>query len=379
MKKKPDPVLFRQSLLQLLEANPAREEQLLGQLERQSDGSFYSALLSILTHLSFTEAEARRHFERIRSHRFALKTRLGRDVGLRVAILDYFVNVVQALRNPKVIELSIYERTERSAVTDGLTGLYNHAYFLGALRRELQRAKRHTLSVTLSMFDLDNFKKLNDTRGHLEGDRVLIRVGALMREELREVDLAARYGGEEFAVVLPDTPRAGGHVVAERIRRRIEERFRRARRRVPVTVSGGVAAFPEDAATAEELVQRADQALYHSKADGKNRITLAGGERRRHLRIPMSARVTLSSAAAGRLVARARNLSEDGLLLSARAPVPVGSRLDLTIRQQGSPALLTHGEVVRLTAGDDARFDVGVKLSGDSARQLFVLGRPARA
>ena len=110
-------------------------------------------------------------------------------------------------------------------MTDGLTGLYNHAYFLQALRQEVLRSKRHGLKAALLLLDLDDFKRVNDVRGHVEGDRVLMKAAAIVRDSVREIDVAARYGGEEFAVLLPDTSRLGAFVVAERIRRRVEERF----------------------------------------------------------------------------------------------------------------------------------------------------------
>jgi diguanylate cyclase (GGDEF)-like protein len=387
MRRKPatDPVIFRQSLLQLLEVNHPKEDQLLSQFERQRDEGHpvYSSILYILTHLSFSEGEARKHWEKILAHRTRLKAELRRDVGLRVSILDYFVNLNQALKNPKVIELAIYERTERSAVTDGLTGLFNHAYFLQALRREIQRAKRHNLQVSLLLFDLDNFKKLNDTRGHLEGDKVLIKTAALVKENLREMDVPARYGGEEFAVILPDTPRTGAFVVADRIRRHIEQRFKRSRKSAAVTISGGVACFPEDAATPEELIQKADQGLYRSKAEGKNRITLIDGERRRHLRVAVNHRVTLEGeGAAAKLSARAKNVSESGLLVSLKEPVPVGSQLNVVIHPHGGVPLGMHGQVVRVTPGGEHEqgvFDVGVKLNGDGSKNLLVVGRGGNA
>ena len=141
-----------------------------------------------------------------------MREALGRDPGLRVAILDYFVNVSRELRNPKIIEISMYERTERSAVSDGLTGLYNHAYLLQALRQEVLRSKRHGLKAALLLLDLDDFKRVNDERGHVEGDRVLMKAAAIVRDSVREIDVAARYGGEEFAVLLP------GHLAPRGVR-----------------------------------------------------------------------------------------------------------------------------------------------------------------
>jgi diguanylate cyclase (GGDEF)-like protein len=370
---------FKQSLLDLLEANPPHEEKLLAEFERRkTDGPLYSSILYILTHLSFPEADARRHWKRIRAHRDRLKKDLGRDVGTRVALLDYFVNLNRELKNPKIIEISIYERTERSALTDGLTGLYNHAYFLQALRRELHRSKRHDLKASLAMFDLDDFKKLNDTRGHLEGDRVLMKASALIKETLREIDVAARYGGEEFAVILPETSASGAFVVAERIRLKIARHFRKKRGGPKVTVSGGVAAYPEDAETMDDLIRRADQGLYRSKAAGKNRITLAQGERRRHLRVPASHPLTLSARAGRKAIARAKNVSEGGLLVSIHDSVPVGSKLSLVIRPATGPAMSLRGEVVRVdrTAGRDARYELGVRLVSGKAGVLSALSRP---
>jgi len=354
---------FRQSLLEFLEAGPGHEEALLEEFERKkSQGDpLYSSLLYLLTHLNFTERQAARHWKKILIHRDTLRTAIDRDPGLRVAILDYFVNVSRELRNPKVIELQSYERTERSAVTDGLTGLYNHSFFLQALRQEVLRSKRHGLRAALLLLDLDNFKQVNDERGHVEGDRVLMRAAAVVREGVREIDVAARYGGEEFAVLLPDTSRLGAFVVAERIRRRIEERF--ARGRSIVTISGGIAVFPDDAGTPADLIVQADAGLYGAKAAGKNRILLPQGERRRFRRQMSPQGVTVATRA-GRAPARVKNVSEGGLLVSLREAVPLGSAVSLTIDRIGSTPVGLRGQVVRVerVPGEiEPAFDVGVR------------------
>jgi diguanylate cyclase (GGDEF)-like protein len=301
-------VPFRQSLLSILEAGPGRENALLEELlrRRRPGDPLYSSLLYLLTHLDFGEREAARHWRSIARHRCTMTTALGRDPGLRVAILDYFVNVGGQLRNPKVIEFASYQRTERSAVSDGLTGLFNHAYFLQALRQELLRSRRQGLKAALLLLDLDDFKRVNDALGHVEGDRALMRAAAVLREGVREVDVAARYGGEEFAVLLPDTSCLGAFLVAERVRQGIEGRF--ARGRVRLTVSGGIAVFPDDAGTPADLIVRADAALYAAKAAGKNRILLPQGERRSQRRHPGPERATLSASGTGR-EARVKSVS----------------------------------------------------------------------
>jgi len=365
---------FRQSLLEFLEAGPGHEEALLEEFERRKGQGdpLYSSLLYLLTHLNFTERQAARHWKKVTAHRDMLRAAIGRDPGLRVAILDYFVNVCRELKNPKVIELASYERTERSAVTDGLTGLYNHAYFMQALRQELLRSKRHGLRAALLLLDLDNFKLVNDERGHVEGDRVLMRAAAVVREGVREIDVAARYGGEEFAVLLPDTSRLGAFVVAERIRRRIEERF--ARGRSVVTVSGGIAVFPDDAGTPADLIVQADAGLYGAKAAGKNRILLPQGERRRFRRQISPQGVTVATRA-GRAPARVKNVSEGGLLVSLREAVPLGSAVSLTIERVGGTPVGLRGQVVRVerVPGEiEPAFDVGVRFldPGDAAPLL---------
>ncbi|HKZ32012.1 MAG TPA: diguanylate cyclase [Vicinamibacteria bacterium] len=363
MKSPADSLNFRQSLLEFLEAGPGHEEALLEEFERKKGHGdpLYSSLLYLLTHLNFTERQAARHWKKVLVHRDELRESIGRDPGLRVAILDYFVNVSRELKNPKVIELAIYERTERSAVTDGLTGLYNHAFFLQALRQELLRSKRHGLRAALLLLDLDNFKAVNDERGHVEGDRVLMRAAAVVREGVREIDVAARYGGEEFAVLLPDTSRLGAFVVAERIRRRIEDRF--ARGRSVVTVSGGIAVFPDDAGTPADLIVQADAGLYGAKAAGKNRILLPQGERRRFRRQIPPQGVTIGTRT-GRAPARVKNVSEGGLLVSLREAVPLGSAVSLTIERTGGTPVGLRGEVVRVerVPGEiEPAFDVGVR------------------
>ena len=363
MKSPAESLSFRQSLLKLLEAGPDREEKLLEEFERKrgKGDALYSPLLYLLTHLNFPEAKAARHWKKVLTHRERLREDLGRDPGLRVALLDYFMNVSRELKNPKVIELAIYERTERSAVTDGLTGLYNHAYFLQTLRQEVLRSKRHGLKAALLLLDLDDFKRVNDERGHVEGDRVLMKAAAILRDSVREIDIAARYGGEEFAVLLPDTGRLGAFVVAERIRTRIQKRFRR--NRPPVSVSGGLAIFPEDAGTPADLIVQADAGLYRAKAAGKNQVLLAQGERRRHRRVAATPRVRLSTGESPAPVL-VKNVSEGGLLVSLRHEVPMGSTVSLLIESPGAKPVGLRGEVVHLQqvpGEEEPVFDVGVR------------------
>jgi diguanylate cyclase (GGDEF)-like protein len=171
----------------------------------------------------------------------------------------------------------LVERAEALSVTDDLTRLYNSRYLNQSLRRETKRAVRTGSPLSLLFIDLDGFKAVNDTYGHLSGSRALVEAAAVIRSCARETDIVARFGGDEFAVILPETAREGAIMVAERVRDRIATHgFLTADLLdVRLTASVGIATLPEVAASAEELVQAADRAMYRVKVAGKNGIQLA--------------------------------------------------------------------------------------------------------
>ncbi len=172
------------------------------------------------------------------------------------------------------------EEIGRLAVTDGLTNLYNHTYFQQRLDEEVKRAERYSFPLAVLMVDIDNFKEYNDTLGHVAGNGLLKELADILKGAVREVDIVARYGGEEFTIILPETDGSAALTVAQRIRRRVEEhpfvgeaRLAAAR----VTVSIGAAGYPSAASNRNELIERADQAMYAAKRDGRNRVALHSG------------------------------------------------------------------------------------------------------
>jgi diguanylate cyclase (GGDEF)-like protein len=168
-------------------------------------------------------------------------------------------------------------RVEALSVTDDLTGLYNSRYLDQVLRRESKRASRSGRPLSLLFLDLDGFKSVNDTHGHLCGSRALVEAAGVIRRCARETDIPARFGGDEFAVILPDTGSEGAVAVGERVRERIcaHHFLRGDGLDIHLTASVGVATFPDMASSAEELVKAADTAMYRVKDSGKNGVRLA--------------------------------------------------------------------------------------------------------
>lgn len=172
----------------------------------------------------------------------------------------------------------LYGEQSRLAVTDGLTGLYNHKHFHEMLALELGRARRYGQPLSLLLLDIDHFKSYNDARGHQAGDTLLRDLAGLFQSEARQHDHVARYGGEEFAFLLPQSDKRQASEVAKRLCRAVEQRGFRANEvsEDVLTVSIGVAACPEDAMQPLELVAAADQALYSAKRQGRNRVEVWG-------------------------------------------------------------------------------------------------------
>ena len=171
------------------------------------------------------------------------------------------------------------EKLRRFASTDGLTGLYNHRYFQVTWRREITRARRYGEELSVMILDRDNFKVLNDTYGHPEGDIVLRELAQLLLRSVRSVDLVARYGGEEFVVSLPRTGKKAAMLLAERLRGWVEEHDFPHGSTQPggrLTVSVGVGAFPDDGDTPGEVIGAADSAMYRAKRAGANCVLGAG-------------------------------------------------------------------------------------------------------
>ncbi len=237
------------------------------------------------------------------------------------------------------------------------------------------------------LVDLDDFACVNRDFGELVGDRVLREAGILLHNKIRDIDLAARPGEDEMALVLPETDRNGAYLVAERFRWEVESHFARREaggRPVGLTISAGVACYPDDAGAPEELLHRAAQALYRSKAGGKNAVEVSQPERRRFLRFDLDPERVEVEVLAPRDMGRAvpRNLGRSGIVFASPEPIEVGEEIEIRLTgtrpETGSGPIRMRGRVVRLeenpeaaqgTAGGDPgsaeRFEIGVAFDAE--------------
>jgi diguanylate cyclase (GGDEF)-like protein/putative nucleotidyltransferase with HDIG domain len=187
------------------------------------------------------------------------------DIGLVTSIADQAGIIIE--------NAQLFTQATVRATTDELTGLHNHRNFHERLEQEIARGSRFGSTFSLIMMDIDLFKAYNDIYGHLAGDQILRRVGRYLESSIRGIDLAFRYGGEEFAIILPEARLDDAYKVAERIRKTIESKT--SSRAMPITVSIGIGNWPNDGVMKEEIIGRADAALYRAKQTGRNRTCLS--------------------------------------------------------------------------------------------------------
>jgi diguanylate cyclase (GGDEF)-like protein len=170
----------------------------------------------------------------------------------------------------------LYQRVQELAITDSLTGVFTRKHFLDRVQQEIDYSKRFTTKFAFLMLDIDHFKFYNDNYGHLVGDAVLREVSRAIKDNLRQIDLMGRYGGEEFSIMLTQTDVEGAKFAAERIRQSLEKRAIKVYDEAfNITISIGISIFPDNAAQAQDLIEKADKALYRAKQSGRNRVCLA--------------------------------------------------------------------------------------------------------
>jgi len=375
MKKTP---IFNE-IIELLEEDEKTQRWLLDKIKAimtQDGDRVFSNLLKVFTHLEIDPKKAEKVWSDILKHRKTMSKALGRNVGLRVAMLDYFISINKQIKNPKIIEIEIFEKIEKSLVTDDLTGLYNKRFFVETLYREVQRSKRYNQDLAIVFIDIDDFKKCNEFKGHPFGDKVLKRVATIIQNALREVDYACRFGGDEFVAILPETRGRKAVIAAERLRKSIARRNFLQKGKYHLTISAGIASFGIDGNTPEELVENADTALFRAKNDGKNKVYVFFREKRQFARI--STDWDVSYKIVDRKVnkkAKMKNVGGGGLLFEDKKPLPIDSIIEITfIPPFKRKKISAQARVVRLEVKEKGTFDIGIfftKIKPDDKKTII--------
>lgn len=359
----------RDSVIRCLYELSAEDEKLiagLNEIVKEFGIETCSTIIHVLTHLELEPIRAKESWGKIITHREKMSNLLKRKINLRTAICDYFCSIDGSLKNPKVVEISVFEDKDKASKYDNLTGLFNRNFFDDYLSREIARAKRYDLELSILFFDLDDFKKINDSFGHLAGDAILKSVSTIIIEEVRTEDLAARYGGEELVVVLPQTGKIRSLILGERIREKIEEMSLNFQNQfINLTVSAGLASYPEDADDADNLLKYADHALYEAKSYGKNNIVIYSKHKRRYLRINLVRKIQIenvgNNSESTQIKVNSKNFSKAGILFESSTPFAIGDRIRLTIPLENEEDDITvSGSVVRIEVHGPDRYDIGV-------------------
>ncbi|HUU05051.1 MAG TPA: GGDEF domain-containing protein [Patescibacteria group bacterium] len=194
-------------------------------------------------------------------------------------IFAYFVSgyLSKNLRSNEELLQNLLQQTRELSISDGLTGLYNQMHFFELLDLETKKSQRYSLNYSLIIFDVDHFKNFNDSNGHLRGSETLKAIGGIMKNKFRSTDLLAKYGGDEFVIILPQTDKIGAYLAAERLRESVEKQMFPGAETQPhkkITISIGLATYPEHGLTAEEILNHADKSLYFAKESGRNRTIM---------------------------------------------------------------------------------------------------------
>jgi diguanylate cyclase (GGDEF)-like protein len=257
-----------------VEAHIQNDESTLEQLGKKP-GTYYRDIIFALIQIRLPEEEAQRDWREILKHKFLVSEKIGRNVGIHVATLDYYTNIKRKIINPTIVDASAYVDTASRALIDELTKAYNRHFFDEEFKRLFSASKATGDVFSFIMLDLDHFKIYNDLNGHIQGDLALIETVRILHAVCSPDDTVARYGGEEFSILLPSQPLNLALKTAENIRsaiydyRFVNEQQLPAKR---LTASLGVTAYRPEVISTIAMTEEADSALYQAKNAGRNQV-----------------------------------------------------------------------------------------------------------
>jgi diguanylate cyclase (GGDEF)-like protein len=324
-------------------------------------------VFKILAGIDIPPEKCAMHWEKSQMHRQKISELLGRNVDITTALCDYLQSATRFLNHPRLIEASHYENVLHETIHDKLTGLFNRPYFDEVYNQQVASSKRYNDDFTILFIDIDNFKDINDTYGHLAGDEALKEIAATITAEKRDSDIAARFGGEEFVLLMTHTDNVSAFIFAERLRRQIETlEISYLGQVFKLTVSGGIASYPFNTQDPQQLLHLADSAVYLAKGAGKNTISYFKDEKRRYLRVKINQPVLakeLDFNNSATFSGTSKDICIGGILFENNGPLPLGALIKVKIPvSEGAPVILI-GTVVRVEVFDNNRYDIGMTTS----------------
>jgi len=348
----------------------------LKRLQAKYKEKFYSGLLYKLTNIYFEPKDAKVLWKEILRHKIFITKKLNRGIDIEVGVLDFFLECHNDLiDNPLIIEEKIFEAIKKRVLIDELTGLYNYRYYKQRIKEEISKSKRYNIPFSIIMLDIDDFKKYNDTFGHMEGNKVLKKISNLLKKLLRSTDIIIRFGGEEFLIILPQISKKEALLVAEKIREKVVEIHLKKQ----VSISGGVATYLSDTKTTDEnLLRLADLALYRAKYEGKNRICNYPKERRTFKRIPISETLKLkikTISPKGKIpnTNDVQNISCGGISLYQHNKLKLGDTIEgLLIKKKDELKFI--GQVIWIIKIEKDLYETGIKFMNVTDQQLIKFG-----
>lgn len=336
-------------------------------LTKEHGSAIFQAIFHIYAGLELSPKVAEEYWREVLLLRRDMKNALKRDIDLIPAIYDFLAASENSLLNPRLIEEKSYAKVILETTHDGLTSLFNRQYFKEVLTQSIATAKRYDNDISMLFIDIDDFKQINDTHGHSTGDEVIQLVAQAIQGSKRDSDVAARFGGEEFVLMMPHTEGIKGYVCAERIRKRVEQiETGTPDNPIRVTVSIGLASFPQNCKSAAELIKRADSALYLAKGAGKNTISMYKEEKRRYVRVKYEEKIKITNLGFDEspiFSATSKDICIGGILFENSEPLPIGSRIKVSVPIKDDSPLLLIGTVVRVEAYEEDKYDIGMAIS----------------
>jgi len=337
--------------------------------------SVLQTVFTMLAGVEIPQEKVREHWEKALLHRHVLRQKLERDVDLTTVLSDYLQSTTQLLTHPCLIETVAYENVVHETIHDKLTGLFNRPYFDEAYTQQISLAHRYNDDFAVLFLDIDNFKEINDTHGHLAGDKTLQEIAAIILQEKRDSDIAARYGGEEFVLIMTHTDNVSAFIFAERLRKKVEQHIVNYNgQQFGVTISGGIASYPFNTKVPEKLLWMADNAVYLSKGAGKNRISHFKEEKRRYLRVKIHQPVLakeLDFHNSQTFTGISKDICVGGILFENTEPLPLGALIKVKVPVTDAAPVILIGHIVRVEAFADGRYDIGMTTSFKEMDQIL--------